>query len=72
MKTLEQLLQLSKNPYYKFTPEEKRVLEDFFLNGSDVDSTKHQNNKSNKQSKKTRVIVRNVVKKADTYPPEAY
>jgi hypothetical protein len=71
MKTIEQLLQLSKNPYYKFLPEEKEVLDDFLLKGTAPVSTTSQKTNLNKSSKKTRAIVRNIVKKAATYPPEA-
>lgn len=70
MKTIEQLLFLSKNPYYKLTEDEKQVLDDFLLKKQDDDS-KSSRKKSSKQSEKpTNVRVRNIVEKADTYPPE--
>lgn len=70
MKTIQQLLELSKNPYYKFTSEEQAVLDDFLLSRQAEDSQNSQKEKSSESSKKTRVTVRNIVKKADTYPPE--
>lgn len=70
MKTIEQLLELSKNPYYIFTEDEKAVLDDFLLKKRDTDSKQSQSTSSNKSSKKTNVRVRNIVKKTDTYPPE--
>lgn len=70
MKTIQQLLQLSKNPYYKFTRDEQAVLDDFLLNSREPESEKSPKKSSKGSSKKTRAIVRNVVKKTDTYPPE--
>lgn len=70
MKTIQQLLELSKNPYYKFTPDERMVLDDFLLQSQDTDSKKSQEKSSKKSSKRTHVTVRNVVKKVNTYPPE--
>lgn len=70
MKTIEQLLQLSKNPFYKFTPDEQMVLNDFLSQKQDTGSQTLPKKDLKKSSKRTPVIVRNVVKKADTYPPE--
>lgn len=72
MKTIEQLLQLSKNPYYKFTPDEEMLLNDFLSKKQAKASKKSQKKNSTESSAKTRVTVRNIVKKADTYPPEAH
>ena len=71
MKTIDQLLQLSKNPFYKFTRDEQAVLDDFLSKKQESESKTSQKKSSTESSKKTRAIVRNVVKKADTYPPEA-
>lgn len=71
MKTIEQLLQLSKNPYYKFSEAESQVLDDFLSKNQDSDSKKSQKKNSKESVGKTNVTVRNIVKKADTYPPEA-
>lgn len=71
MKTIEQLLKLSRNPYYKFTQTEREVLDDFLSKNQDSGSQTSQETNSTESSKPTRAIVRNVVKKSDTYPPEA-
>lgn len=71
MKTIEQLLELSRNPYYVFTDDERTVLNDFLLEQSVKESKSSQKTSSAKLSKKTNVIVRNIVKKTETYPPEA-
>jgi hypothetical protein len=61
MKTIEQLLELSKNPYYKFTPEEQQVLDDF-LSKKQADHSTDSVKKNSKQSgKSTNVRVRNIV-----------
>lgn len=70
MKTIQQLLDLSKNPFYRFTDAEQAVLDDFLSQKQESDSKKSQKESSTESSQKTRAIVRNVVKKADTYPPE--
>lgn len=71
MKTIQQLLELSKNPFYKFTTDEQEVLNDFLSQKPVTTLKKLPKKNSKKSSKKTRVIVRNVVKKVDTYAPEA-
>ena len=71
MKTIQQLLELSKNPFYRFTNEEAEKLDDFLLKNQDTTSPTSAKKRSKPLSNKTRVVVRNVVKKADTYPPEA-
>ena len=71
MKTIQQLLELSRNPYYSFTDDERTVLNDFLLKQPVDDSKTYQKTSSTKLSKKTNVIVRNIVKKTETYPPEA-
>ena len=63
MKTIEQLLELSKNPYYKFDPTEQALLDDFLSKKQDTGLQTSQQADSNKSSEKTRVTVRNVVRK---------
>lgn len=70
MKTIEQLLFLSKNPYYKFTNDEKAVLEDFLLKKQEEDSKTSQKKNSKQSTKNTNVRVRNVVDKTIDYPEE--
>lgn len=70
MKELSQLLELAKNPYYKFTQDEQAVLDDFLLKKQAKPSKKSQKQNSNDSSKKTPVRVRNIVHKTDTRPPE--
>lgn len=70
MKTIQQLLELSKNPHYTFTPDERRVLDDFLAQNQDSHSKKSQKKNSNELSPKTRVTVRNVVQPIDTYAPD--
>ena len=71
MKTIDQLLELAKNPYYKFTQTEQEVLDDFLSKKQEKDSKTSHETSSKKLSDKTPVIVKNIVKKADTYPPVA-
>lgn len=63
MKTIDQLLKLSQNPYYKMSEDEKEVLEHFLSK----EKAKHKSQeKGSESSPKKRVTVRNVVKKAPT------
>jgi hypothetical protein len=71
MKTIQQLLELSKNPHYKFMPDEQRVLDDFLAKRRDSRSKKSQEENSNESSQKTPVTVKNVVEKVDTYAPDS-
>lgn len=71
MKTIEQLLELSKNPYYKFTKDEEAVLNDFLLQKRASDLQKSQKKTLTESLPKTNVTVRNIVSKVNTYPPEA-
>lgn len=71
MKTIEQLLELSKNPYYQLSLDERKVLDDFLEKQRAMYSTKSHSTFSTKSSKTTPVTVRNIVPKVDTYPPEA-
>lgn len=69
MKTIEQLLFLSKNPYYKFTDEERAVLDDFLLKNQESDSKSSQKKNSKSSTRNTNVRVRNIVDKTIDYPP---
>lgn len=71
MKTIEQLLELTKNPYYKFTQAEQAVLDDFLAKQQDTDSQKSHGTSSIKSSKKTNVRVRNIVEKTIPQPEES-
>lgn len=63
MKTIEQLLDLSKNPYYKFTNDEKAVLDDFLLRKQEGELKRQQKKNLRNSGKSTPVIVRNIVEK---------
>lgn len=63
MKTVEQLLELSKNPYYKFTQDEQAVLDDFLSKKRAKDLQNKQNPNSKTSDKSTDVRVRNIVPK---------
>lgn len=63
MKTIEQLLKLSENPYYKLLPEEQEVLDNFLSQKREAESKQSRSSGSKKSSKNTHAIVRNVVKK---------
>lgn len=71
MKTIEQLLFLSKNPHYKLTNDEKAVLDDFLFMKQEKELKRLQRKSSRRLERNTPVRVRNVVKKVDTYAPEA-
>lgn len=71
MKTIEQLLELTKNPYYKFTQAEQAVLDDFLAKKADTDSAKSHTTSSTKLSKETPVRVRNIVEKTIPQPEDA-
>lgn len=71
MKTVEQLLALSKNPYYKFTNDEKAVLDDFLSKKRADSSTSSQKKKENSSESNTPVRVRNIVEKTIPHPREA-
>lgn len=63
MKTIEQLLELTKNPYYKFLPEEQVVLDDFLAKRRAERSPNSQNPNSQNLGSSTPVRVRNIVPK---------
>lgn len=63
MKSVEQLLKLSENPFYKMTAAEEKVLDDFLLKKKEEDS-KASRKKSEKHSEgNTPVRVRNIVER---------
>lgn len=71
MKTIQQLLELSKNPFYKFTNDEREVLDDFLEKKREEASKTSPKRRLSESQKKTRAIVRNVVKKTvDTIEEE--
>lgn len=63
MKTIEQLLELSNNPYYKFTNDEKAVLDDFLEQKREKELKKQQKKNSRSFGKNTPVRVLNIVDK---------
>lgn len=63
MKTIEQLLELSKNPFYKFTNDEKAVLDDFLEKKREKDLKRLQKKNSRSSETNTPVRVRNIVEK---------
>ena len=69
MKTIEQLLKLSQNPFYKLLPEEQEVLDNFLSEKRASDSQNSQKKNLNELSENTLVTVRNVVEKTDTGLP---
>lgn len=69
MKTIQQLLHLSKNPFYKLSQDERQVLDDFLSQKQDTGSKKSRKKRSKKSAGKP-VVVRNIVEKADTAPTE--
>lgn len=71
MKSIEQLLELSKNPYYTFTNDEKAVLEDFFLQKKERDSMNLPERNLPTTKKNTPVRVRNIVEKTIPQVPDA-
>lgn len=71
MKTIQQLLELYKNPFYRFTESEQKMLNDFLLERRASELKKLQKKTSKESLAKTNVIVRNIVNKTNTYAPEA-
>lgn len=71
MKTIEQLLELSKNPFYVFTNDEKAVLDDFLAKRQAEHSTSSQKKNLKNSDKSTPVRVRNIVDKTIPQPEES-
>jgi hypothetical protein len=62
-KTIEQLLEISKNPYYSLTPEERKRLDDFlWKNSAQKPQPKHSGGSSEKNIPAT-VVNKNRVEK---------
>lgn len=57
MKDISQLLELRKNPYYQFSPEEEKAIKDFLAKNSDTQSRQKQSGKNSETS--TRAIAHN-------------
>lgn len=68
-KTIEQILFLSKNKYYKLSASEEARLNDFLSEKKASASKKSRTKSSRKSSDGTPVRVKNVVKKTKTDPP---
>lgn len=84
MKTIEQLLELSENPYYKFSQEEEQELNAFLLKKREEASKRSAQKNSKKSDSNTAVTaddlkthstnivkVRNVVKKTVPHTEES-
>lgn len=71
MKTIEQLLALSKNPYYSFTKEERQVLNDFLAKKQEKAGKSSQKHSGKNLENDTNVRVRNLVPKTVDQPQEA-
>lgn len=63
MKTIEQLLELSKNPYYTFLPDEQAVLDDFLAKKRAKRSKNLRNKNLVPSENNIPVTVRNIVPK---------
>lgn len=63
MKSIEQLLELSKNPYYKFQADEQAVLDDFLSKKREKELKKSQKMNSKTLEGNSPVTVRNIVPK---------
>jgi hypothetical protein len=63
MKSVEQLLALSKNPYYKFTNDEKVILDDFLAKKREKAGKNSQSPNEKNSENDTPVRVRNIVPK---------
>ena len=63
MKSIEQLLELSNNPYYQFSPEEKARLDAFLFKKSAQFNQQKNSDKNSEKNIPATVINKNVVKK---------
>jgi hypothetical protein len=61
MKTIEQLLELSKNPYYVFTKEERKELDAFLSQNSGQAKSQKTSSNSSEQNTPATVHTKNVV-----------
>ena len=69
-KSIELLLKLSENPYYKLSVEEQQRLNEYLL-AADVDITDEVKKKKPSKGSQKNVIVqdKNILNKHDTFPP---
>ena len=63
MKTIAQIIELSSNPYYQFSPEEQKRLNDFLAKKSDTQAPAKKNGKSSEKSTPATVHNKNNVQK---------
>lgn len=63
MKSIEQIIELSSNPYYQFSPEEQKRLNDFLAKKSDIQAPAKKNGKNSEKNIPATVINKNRVKK---------
>ena len=63
MKSIDQLLQLQKNPYYHFLPEEQQALNDFLSKNSDGSKPQKKTTVDSETNIPATVINKNVVHK---------
>lgn len=63
MKSIAQLLELSSNPYYAFTPEERQLLDDFLETQSRASTQQKTSSDDSEKNIPATVINKNVVKK---------
>lgn len=69
MKTIEQLIQLQTNPYYVFTPEERKRLDDFLAEKSGRPLPANSNGDSSEKNIPATVLNKNVVQKETGFIP---
>lgn len=63
MKSIEQIIELSSNPYYAFSPEELKRLNDFLAKKSDTQAPAKKNGKNSEKNIPATVINKNRVQK---------
>lgn len=63
MKTIAQIIELSSNPYYQFSPEEQKRLNDFLAKKSDTQAPVKKNGKPSEKSTPATVHNKNNVQK---------
>lgn len=66
VKSPKTLLKLSKNPFYKLTPSQQRILDDFLSKKSGSRTTSSPKKKSKKPAKTTPAIVDSILDDAPT------
>lgn len=63
MKDISQLIELSSNPYYEFSPEELKRLNDFLAKKSDTQAPAKKSGKTSEKSTPATVLNKNNVQK---------